>query len=284
MAYFQEKVRKLLGERVWFILTDCITDNAWISYLIWLAVFPRSEPFKTLDLSLTVFKEFFTICGCATIVRILVVKGLPSTKNYIATRSIIYGNEHKGVLVDNKPVDLEEGRNGMVATAVADWGQSDFVETLTREQRVPLYERLLDFFRPTPEKQAVRGNQNVDVEALELDFQRCPRIPNVLHNDDIFRRFICPITHHPIRDPVRDPINNQTLYERSAIVNWLSVHHHSPMTRRPLEANQLIEAPGVKAVIDQRLDYHRRGLLNYIEEHLQVPIPAPDQLLINQNQ
>jgi len=202
------------------------------------------------------------------------------------------GSEHEQVLVGHKPVDLEEckdnfakeGRNGMVAAAVAYWAQSDFVETVMGEQRAPLYERLHNFFRRAPGQQAVQENPHVDVEALEVDFQRYPRIPNVLHNDDVFRRFICPITHDPIRDPVRDPTNNQTLYERSAIVNWLRVHRNSPMTRRPLEIDQLIEAPGIKAVIDRRLDHHRQGLLNYIEEHLQDPIPEPDQLVIDQNQ
>jgi superfamily II DNA or RNA helicase len=59
----------------------------------------------------------------------------------------------------------------------------------------------------------------------------------------------CPITMDVPRDPVRDRIDG-TVYDRHAIIAWLSRHHTSPMTRRPmtvadLERPQVVQ-PGAK--------------------------------------
>src|SRR3990167_3305995 len=55
-----------------------------------------------------------------------------------------------------------------------------------------------------------------------IDLNRLNAIPLILHDDPVFRENICPINQTPIRDPVRDP-NGITVYERSAIYNWLNL-------------------------------------------------------------
>ena len=48
---------------------------------------------------------------------------------------------------------------------------------------------------------------------------------------------ICPITHEPIVNPVIDPEGHT--YERSAIMEWVSQHHNSPITRSQLHESDL---------------------------------------------
>ena len=85
-----------------------------------------------------------------------------------------------------------------------------------------------------------------------LNLARVRRIPLPLHDNDFFRQHICPITHEPIRDPVLDP-NGITVYERSAILNWIRIRPVSPVTRQPLRADQLAEMPALRAEINRRL-------------------------------
>lgn len=48
----------------------------------------------------------------------------------------------------------------------------------------------------------------------------------------------CPITGERMKDPVVDPEGNT--YEREAILNWLSRQHTSPITRSPLQPQDLV--------------------------------------------
>jgi hypothetical protein len=48
---------------------------------------------------------------------------------------------------------------------------------------------------------------------------------------------LCPITHEKMSNPVVDPEGNS--YEEGAILVWLRNKQISPITRRPLYANQL---------------------------------------------
>lgn len=91
------------------------------------------------------------------------------------------------------------------------------------------------------------------------------KIPRQLEEDVIFRKYICPISNRPIRDPVGDP-NGATLYERVSILERLQENQTSPVTRLPLMTSQLIERPDLKALIDARLDEHSRVVRDLITE------------------
>lgn len=67
--------------------------------------------------------------------------------------------------------------------------------------------------------------------------------------DDENYTYVCAITLEPLIDPVQDPTatgTNPVLYEREAIVQWLSTKSISPFTRQPLSVSELLE-------IDERL-------------------------------
>ena len=109
---------------------------------------------------------------------------------------------------------------------------------------------------------------------LDLDLIHYPNIPLPLHGDQVFRQYICPITQAPIRDPVRDPTNGMTLYERTAIVAWLQQDRdnpQSPMTRLPLQVEQLQEVPLVRNIINSRLLEYQERLTHFIEELAEEP-------------
>ncbi len=107
-----------------------------------------------------------------------------------------------------------------------------------------------------------------------LDLLRYHLIPDDFHEDVVFSKYICPITHAPIRHPVRDP-NGTTLYERAAIEEAIQRTHRSPITRWPLEKTQLQQVPVLKAAINQRLTFHEQNLRNALRSSL-VHLPQQD--------
>lgn len=123
---------------------------------------------------------------------------------------------------------------------------------------------------------------------IELDFRRFPSIPTPLHEDQVLSQFVCSITNEPIRDPVRDPTTPpqvKILYERQAIQNWLRLRQTSPHTREPLYQNQLIECPGLKLLIDRRLNQHYQSLLAHLASSARDAAPSQqDQEIIQQYQ
>jgi U-box domain len=59
------------------------------------------------------------------------------------------------------------------------------------------------------------------------------------HTEDSNGIFYCPITHTLLRDPVIDP--EGYTFERHIILNWIQNHGASPITRTPIQANQLYD-------------------------------------------
>lgn len=81
-------------------------------------------------------------------------------------------------------------------------------------------------------------------------------IPENWENEPTFPKFVCPILFNMIRDPVLDPTDGTTLYERNSIVIHLQNSSSSPKTRKPLQIKDLIEVPHIKAFIDCKLYDH----------------------------
>lgn len=88
-------------------------------------------------------------------------------------------------------------------------------------------------------------------------------IPEELHNDEIFSKYICPITKVPIRHPICDK-NGITLYEKSNIVQALRNDRRSPVTRAPHQISELIPKPALQALIDDRLKFHVERLRAFV--------------------
>jgi hypothetical protein len=65
-------------------------------------------------------------------------------------------------------------------------------------------------------------------------------------NDDL----ICPITYQIFRDPVI--AGDGHTYERAAIVRWIAEHGTSPLTRQPLNINELQADGYLKNLATQR--------------------------------
>jgi hypothetical protein len=84
-------------------------------------------------------------------------------------------------------------------------------------------------------------------------------IPDQFYDDTTLMENICPITGVPIRHPVKEPVTN-TIYERAAIETWIDLHHTSPMTRLPLEKQNLILVPEIQAKINNRLQQIQNNL------------------------
>lgn len=129
-------------------------------------------------------------------------------------------------------------------------------------------------------------------QKIEAAIMNAFPIPAAFHEDLTLRSYICPITLEPIRYPVEDPTasshqqgqDNPILYERSAIINSLSVRPLSPWTREPLTADQLISRQDIQDVIEMRLEHYSSNVWNYIEssplfqQHLQT-VPNSSHIL-----
>jgi hypothetical protein len=104
-----------------------------------------------------------------------------------------------------------------------------------------------------------------------IDFKGLVDIPLPLHQDVVFSRYVCPITRLPIRDPVGDPTNNHTLYERRAIIDWLRSCERrnspltSPVTNELITIETLVEKPALKLLIDHRLEHFQKVLSDYMD-------------------
>jgi len=98
-------------------------------------------------------------------------------------------------------------------------------------------------------------------------------IPVAFHEDLTLQSYICPITLEPIRYPVEDPTardhqqgqDSPVLYERSAIINSLSVRPLSPWTRKPLTPDQLLPRQDIQDEIEMRLEHYSSNIWNYLE-------------------
>lgn len=195
------------------------------------------------------------------------------------------------------PVDLEECKNlqngyseisdlSAITRAV-----SGLVQTFTQELYSNLRQALNHHYHPQANNQPAPPPANnppqvnnqpvpqaapqipveVNLEGDELILTNLNFIPAPLHNDVVFKKYICPITGMPIRRVVCDP-NGVTLYERSAIRTALSFNPVSPVTRRPLLARQLLERPAIQAEINARLNFHQQGLEAFLQQNQNAPV------------
>ena len=96
-----------------------------------------------------------------------------------------------------------------------------------------------------------------------FDLLRLRTIPTELHDDAVFNRYKCPLTHVPVRDPVGDPTLTDSaghltspVFERNFMVTWIRQKGTSPNTRKPLAIHQLVRKPHLRALIDHRLQFH----------------------------
>jgi hypothetical protein len=193
-----------------------------------------------------------------------------------------------------KPVEIKECLENIKKAAALAKGcaalrvasETGSISKATFEGVAPFYQYLASYLTAMPRRNMipVRGGvapaaaaqgaqqpQRDGQQGLNLDFLAFDSIPIPLHEDVVFKRFICPITNEPVRDPVKDP-NGITIYERRAIYQWIAVNPVSPMTRAPLTRQLLIEVPAVKALIDHRLQFHRDRMIEVLQQGLDLPV------------
>ncbi len=68
-------------------------------------------------------------------------------------------------------------------------------------------------------------------------------------NTEIPRRFICPITLGIMKDPYIDSDGNS--FEGDVIKEWVSLNHHSPITRNPMTLASLVPNRALKDAIEE---------------------------------
>lgn len=93
-------------------------------------------------------------------------------------------------------------------------------------------------------------------------------------NDDL----TCPITLELFRDPVR--AQDGHVYERQAITQWIQEHGTSPLTRQPLQIDQLQSDEDLKRLAKQR----RNSTVSYKVENNLITLPIRQTLKTTPNQ
>ena len=89
LSHLQEQTKDLIGEKSWFILTDVVADNLWLSFLLLKSLTYKQSKglFENFDRSLQTTAALVSFCATAWLIRLSIVKAFPSTKRFIATRS-----------------------------------------------------------------------------------------------------------------------------------------------------------------------------------------------------
>ncbi|CAF3455003.1 unnamed protein product [Rotaria sp. Silwood1] len=92
--------------------------------------------------------------------------------------------------------------------------------------------------------------------------------------------FICPITLNVCRDPVF--ASNSYVYERTAIIQWIEQQGTSPLTRQPLNVNDLRSEDQIKQL---RQPYETNSV-RYLCKNSTISLPSISmgQLEIHTNQ
>lgn len=177
------------------------------------------------------------------------------------------------------PVDIEECKayhkffSELSDAAAITRAVSSLMATYTKDLYTRLRTILIEHHQPAaPLPDEAPGEEELNLTQLHF-------IPAPLYADPVFRKYICPITRAPIRRAICDP-NGRTLYERSAITQWLTTNNTSPATRRPLRQRQLLARPAVQAEIDQRLREHQNFLDTFLQNH-NPPVNAELQAAAN---
>jgi len=89
MADLKESSEALLGGKTWFVLTDIIADNGWISFLFfkYLTYERKESSFGNLDNCLQTTASLASFCVAAWAIRLGIFKMSPCAGNFFATRS-----------------------------------------------------------------------------------------------------------------------------------------------------------------------------------------------------
>lgn len=88
-----------------------------------------------------------------------------------------------------------------------------------------------------------------------------PLLPDVPQHNEIFQEYTCPISYCPIRYPVKIVNGNKTVYyEYAAILACVSVNPHDPLTRRPLNPE------------DIHIDFEALNVIQQEMVRLQIPL------------
>jgi len=184
-----------------------------------------------------------------------------------ATRPIYEWDGEDMIEIGRRPVDLEECRRfvdiaqkGKLASRVLDVGFSSHIisggSNVFRSIRDSYAERQVRYAGVTSYLQnhpvGFNNPANEPLDLLSHDV-----IAQELQRDPIFMEYVCPITQEPVRHPIKDPVSG-TVYEKSAIIEWLSDHQTSPITRQRLRVRDLVACPDVETIINNRLMHFQR--------------------------
>ncbi len=92
MGRVQEAVRNAIGPKAWFIATDVVADNAWISFFFISYLTKWNWQRALLANPLDVAFAFFAFSGGSMLIRYAIGQVYPPLRPYIATRlGEVYG-------------------------------------------------------------------------------------------------------------------------------------------------------------------------------------------------
>lgn len=87
MAEIRKGIKQRIGDKAWFVFTDIIADNAWISFWV-LAYLCRDSKLEFSRVQkVDIGSAFFGFCTVSWLVRYGLIHICPQLRAYIATRS-----------------------------------------------------------------------------------------------------------------------------------------------------------------------------------------------------
>ncbi len=87
LSNLQEVTKDILGKKTWFVLTNCIADNLWLSFICFRYLNCIKRPFENFEKSLDSVNALVSLSVFFCMCKIFAVTAFPSTKKYIGLRS-----------------------------------------------------------------------------------------------------------------------------------------------------------------------------------------------------
>jgi hypothetical protein len=98
-----------------------------------------------------------------------------------------------------------------------------------------IFDNIIDEKKEVENRQNNQGNQSNQSNQVTTEWSE-------------YESFLCPISQEIMQDPVITP--NGISYERKTIINWLEKNSVCPITKKPLNKEQLITNYALKQAID----------------------------------
>jgi len=107
------------------------------------------------------------------------------------------------------------------------------------------------------------GGAPIDDPYGPIDVASRPVIIDIMEADSVLQRHVCPITMRAIRKAAQCQCPHRHIFEKTALIDWMNIHHDCPTSRLPLHCVE--SNPVIQRIIDERLTHYNDVIARAIQ-------------------